>query len=347
MGQQIRSLQALRGIDCLAVVIFHTGTMPFGWAGVDLFFVLSGFVITWTQSKHLGRPSEFRGYLGRRLWRIYPPYWAYWVVALVAYRCFLGVPFGAYSGFPSCRNQLLLWPWSCRNHYLQVAWSLSYEVMFYLIFGLFVLAPRRWFPRLLALWTTAVIGRLVLAPVPATGEEWMPLYPLTLEFLTGCWAAMALQRGRAWAGPCLASGLIGLAGGLTLLAVRAGNVEGMHVAWRAAVLGPPIGLAVYGIAGLELAGRFRLPNWLCPIGDASYSIYLTHTTVGTVVAATTIAAGIGWPLSLPWALTLVAGQIAIGWLGYRCIESPLLRLAQRKKRSGREESAAIHSARAA
>src|SRR3954471_22825547 len=107
MSQQIRSLQALRGVACLAVVALHmsgyerlvaphrhlTGWTPtFGWAGVDLFFVLSGFIITWTQDKMLGQPAAVGSYLVRRLWRIYPLYWACWAFAAAVHIYLGGLP---------------------------------------------------------------------------------------------------------------------------------------------------------------------------------------------------------------------------------------------------------------
>jgi peptidoglycan/LPS O-acetylase OafA/YrhL len=88
---RLNNLQALRGVACLLVFFFHVAIgeagaghglnplVPFqyaGFAGVDLFFVLSGFVITRVNVRGLGDPARVAGYVTRRLWRIYPVYCA-------------------------------------------------------------------------------------------------------------------------------------------------------------------------------------------------------------------------------------------------------------------------------
>src|SRR5688572_474363 len=89
--RHLQNVQALRGAACLMVVVYHLQVWDaafgnptpvfrevrrFGFAGVDLFFVLSGFIITATNLRHVGRPAAVPGYLFRRLWRVYPTYWA-------------------------------------------------------------------------------------------------------------------------------------------------------------------------------------------------------------------------------------------------------------------------------
>src|SRR4051794_8004614 len=101
--------QALRRAASLLVLVFHaaqwelhngyTPALPlcypfefFGYAGVDLFFVLSGFVITWVSAKKLGDPRQVGGFLVRRAWRIFPLYWACWAGWALAYVFLLGQP---------------------------------------------------------------------------------------------------------------------------------------------------------------------------------------------------------------------------------------------------------------
>lgn len=345
LDSQIRSLQALRGVACLAVVALHLAgfeqtvwtprplanwARTFGWAGVDLFFVLSGFIITWTQDKHLGRPSAVGGYLLRRLWRIFPLFWACWLLALVVHVVICGVPVGGAVWAADCGKQLLLWPWDHGTPYVPVAWSLSYEVVFYIVFGVFMLVPRGWFVGLLAAWTAVVAGKLILMPPPGDGPTWLPVAPLTLEFITGCWTAVACRRFNGGAVPCLLAGVAGFVAGVACLGRWYAEIS----IWRAALLGPPCGLLVYGLIVLERGGRLRPPDWLCRIGDASYSIYLTHWTIGIVALAATG----GWPhsrLAHPfWVATLVAAMVGGGYLCYLGIERPLLRLARRRPAGG-------------
>jgi exopolysaccharide production protein ExoZ len=245
-------------------------------------------------------------------------------------------------------NQLMLWPWKWGYHYLPVAWSLSYEVLFYLTFGIFVGAPKRWFVPLLAFWTAVVaIKALLLPPPPVTVmPNWLPVAPLVLEFLAGCWAAVAVRRTSAGAGVCVWAGVAGIVSGLALLQAWLGFDVAPLSAWRAVLLAPPIGLFLYGATVLERTGRLRPPGLLCRIGDASYSIYLTHTAVGVVVTGAFLRRGI-WPVPAWAAVILAAGEVVIGYGCYLAIERPLLRLVQppagrrdRAPESENEQSAA-------
>jgi len=201
--------------------------------------------------------------------------------------------------------------------------------MFYLIFGLLILAPRRWSGGLLAGWTAAVVGRLAIAAEPTGGARaWMPLYPVSLEFLSGCLAAAAFRRRQACAGYSLMAGVVCLAASLAWIAGRLGLHGGVYAHWRGAVLGPPIALSVYGLAGLERTRRLSVPTFLCRIGDASYSIYLTHQIVGMIVIAEALRFGGTWPLPFLAAAAVACVQVGVGWLCYRWIEAPLLRLAR-------------------
>jgi peptidoglycan/LPS O-acetylase OafA/YrhL len=232
MGKEIRCLQALHGAACLAVVILHLGnweavTRPrwplllwsrtCGWAGVDLFFVLSDFIITWTQDRNVGRPSALGTYVCRRLWRIYSVCWACWGGAVLAYLLVWRVPVGNHSGVAACVNQLLLWPRDCGNHYSPVAWTLTYEDLFYIFFGAFIVTPRRWFIRLLSAWTVIVAANIVFRQPQADGPVWLPVAPLTFEFLMGCWAAIAYRRLARGTNPVLVSGVAGVVAGITIL----------------------------------------------------------------------------------------------------------------------------------
>lgn len=94
------TVQMLRGFAASAVVLFHllpfeqkylTGAtiMPdalvVGQAGVDIFFVISGFIVTTVSIDHAGRPLNSLDFLMRRFWRIYPTYWVYYAVLVAVY----------------------------------------------------------------------------------------------------------------------------------------------------------------------------------------------------------------------------------------------------------------------
>src|SRR5882672_10027835 len=91
MFRTLHNLQALRGAACLSVIVYHIwiwgkawydASTPilqevrwFGNGSLDVFFVLSGFLIPYTQAGQIGKPSEAPRFLLRRLWRVYPAYW--------------------------------------------------------------------------------------------------------------------------------------------------------------------------------------------------------------------------------------------------------------------------------
>lgn len=346
MSQRLDSIQALRGVACLAVVGFHltfwNGRLGmsvwgidsfrwFGYAGVDLFFVLSGFVMMLTNRKKIGQPAAVPGYLLRRFWRIYPTYWVTFAVALGAFLLLLP----GYENDPIWDGRLLpalaLSPW-VDNGVLGVAWTLSYEVMFYLIFGLLLLLPPRGMAIGLGLWAVSVAGALMF---PLVDSPWaMIVSPYCAEFLAGCLIAWFITRGvtgyrwsamlgaAAWAG-------VGLVAVSQAYDLPIDHVMGNHRI-RVLVWGVPAALLVYGLIACECRGFTRWPRRLLAIGDASYSIYLTHFPL--MVAAVLVAMQIHRTalLHLLWCLMTFAACVACGWLWYRLTEKPLLGVLGRR-----------------
>ena len=97
MHTKLNNLQGLRGVACLLVLGIHMGAWEhdfgvareflrpfrwFGFAGVDLFFVISGFIIAHTQAKTLGNARALPAFLFRRFWRVYPLFWLMMLIAV-------------------------------------------------------------------------------------------------------------------------------------------------------------------------------------------------------------------------------------------------------------------------
>src|SRR5437588_671898 len=158
VGRTYHNLQALRGVACLLVVVYHTASIEsryglpfsplnpvrwFGYAGVDLFFVLSGFIITATSRADLGRPGRLPRYAFRRAWRIYPAYWVALAVGVGVFAVLSPDPVFRTGWATDLRDALLLTPRPELCRFLPVAWTLSYELMFYLAFAALFLLPRR------------------------------------------------------------------------------------------------------------------------------------------------------------------------------------------------------------
>ncbi len=350
MKQTFHSLQALRGVAVLLVVWFHLwgweqsyglntpGFMEvrwFGFAGVDLFFALSGFVITHTQSQHLGRPAAVPGYLLRRLWRIYPTYWVTLALAALAFTFILKDPFLRYGWRDEWLHWLPLLPPPPDNRYIGPAWSLTYEIMFYLVFAVVMVFPRRLGPWLLAAW-----GLVVLAVLPSWkphGDPYLAtaLSPFILEFLGGCLVSVLVRRGVTGYGrTALALGLAYEAAAIAVvrsLTTDDWMVVTAHQHIRVTIYGPMAVLVVYGLAASELRGRAIAPRWLQRVGDASYSIYLIHAPLGWHAVIYGCLMPHNRTPHLAWLAMTFAACVAAGFALHYAAERPLLHLTKSRK----------------
>ncbi len=350
MREHYHNLQALRGVACLLVIGMHLWVREvefgvqtpifrviqwFGFAGVDLFFVLSGFLIASTNRKYLGQPSAVPSYLFRRAWRIYPTYWVTMAIS-ASYIC-------AISGEDelvrllgdSWPRWVLLIPDSSENVLVGQAWTLSYEILFYAAFGLLFVLPARWAAIVLGAWAAAVAIALAF-PEPQSPLAALPTSPFVLEFLGGCAISELANRGiRGRWRSALALGIAWPI--LAILLMTAASSESYISAIsshriRVLVFGPAAILLVYGMSAAEGRWPRQVPRWLLRIGDASYSLYLLHPTV----LASAMWVGVLVPHSrlshTLWLLGTFGGVLACGLLMHRLIEKPLLNLLKRKKK---------------
>ena len=349
MPSHLQNVQALRGIACLMVVWFHLlhwdtqfgrptpifrEVRWFGFAGVDLFFVLSGFIITATNRRDIGRPRAVPSYLFRRFWRLYPAYWA--AMALTA--AFFWVAFGHVASTPEAARDWPVWltilPGDVPNPLIPQAWTLGFEVMFYVTFGGLMLLPPRWAAAGLCAWAAGVVVALA-GPEAADPVATNPGSAFVFEFLGGCLVAWLAGRGerRGWR-IALALGLVYAVVGIVLVNVMIPKPFLHVMAWprpRVLIFGPPAVLIVYGCVAAEGRWPRRVPGWLLRIGDASYSLYLLHCTV--MVAC--VLVGTRLPHSrvphLLWLAGTFAAAVGSSLLFHRWVERPLLDLVKRKK----------------
>jgi len=317
------SIQYLRGAAALAVVAFHAlqwtgGGFEVGRAGVDVFFVISGFIM-WTIAD--GRAVSAGGFLWRRLTRVAP---AYWIATL-------GVA-GVALAWPAFLPQLRLgWahlglslafiphddPAGLPFPLLPPGWTLTYEAVFYLIFAAALLAPAR---------TRLALVAAGLAIVSFAGFWWRDAYPLganplMLEFAAGACLGRLARTGA----------LPGRRAGWAMLAAGVAAFVAMEAAgwtselWRPLVWGAPALLIVAGAVTIEARGGIGDCEPARGLGDASYSIYLWHLPAVALVAHT-IGFGRPW-LFVPLAM---ATSIAAGLAGRALVEKPLMALLRRR-----------------
>jgi exopolysaccharide production protein ExoZ len=324
--RRLIGLQYLRGLAALGVVAYHaadrSGThFPLGKAGVDLFFVLSGFLMRAITDER-SRPGPF---LSDRVKRIVPSYWI--VTSVMLGGALLGL-------FPAVR----LTVWHVAASYLMLpaispsngqvwpllvpGWTLEYELAFYLLFAAVLLLPRQ-----LQLGTlSAILLGLAITHAWIPGRQTM-LHFYTdahiLEFLAGLWLAAGWQRG--WLGEARAAYLLAGLAVVLLVAIPA--------IWPAApdvvAYGPSAWLIVAAMLARESEDR-DVPNIPLArlLGDASYSIYLWHTLAISVTLK--LADRLHIPAAMAVPLHFAAGTI-IGLLGYRLLERPIMLFFKRPK----------------
>jgi exopolysaccharide production protein ExoZ len=349
---RIHNLQALRGVACLLVFVFHLAFaeaqaggelakqayagLVFGQAGVDLFFVLSGFVITWVNADILGDHTRLVGYVGRRLWRIFPVYWVCWCAALPLVRWLGVIDLGQFLNPGKALRLLALLPTSDYNPVLPQAWTLNFEIVFYLAFAVFLFVPRRAFVPLLGLWLAGVVAALGLPPNAAmfTVRAFRPaawlLHPFVLEFLLGCFAAVAIRRG--WTGGArtiLMAGLLGFAAGAVVTCMD--PVAASPARWRVLLFGVPSSLIVFGAVAVERSQGWVLPRWLQICGDASYPIYLVHMVVLDVVRKNLGGLSDNWLGHVTRICLLIIAGLGTGFVVHAVVEQPLMNLVRRRR----------------
>ena len=304
----LRSIQYLRGLAALAVTAMHTGWTysGIGAAGVDVFFVISGFIMVHI-SRREAAPLAF---LRARALRVVPLYWTVTLVSLAARQD---------ADWPRVLTSLAFWPhagFDGRDYPVVIqGWTLNYEVFFYLSFAIALLlpAPRR----LLAL--TVLFGALILAGIalhPTGVAAGVYTRPLLLEFLAGAWLCRAWQRGLLPAGYGAAT--LAIAG---LLAFAAQVGIGPSGDWRCLTWGLPALLVVAGALGLEDGKKLPSLPGLLLLGNGSYALYLTHLLVQRPLQP------VLRPLPLPLALPLMlAACIMVALVVHFRVEQPLARM---------------------
>ena len=328
----------LRGVAALMVVWHHAAgqihgmsawvPVQFGTSGVDLFFVVSGFIMVVTTSSGTVTPFDF---WRRRLVRVVP---LYWLLTLLMVAAAMVTPslFKTLQIAPATLLQSLFFvPHFSRSFPGEVwpllvpGWTLNFEVFFYAVFGASLFLPgRSRLPALTACLLALVVTGAIFGPF-ATAPAQTYTHPMLLEFVAGAWIARLWLRGRLRLPIAVSIAMV--VAGAALLVLR--DL-------------PPFGYAMK-IAGaaLVVAGaltpRFdawEFKGWQA-VGDSSYSLYLTHLfTLGLLRVL--------WTRLFPappdaWSTVafMLVSLAACAWVGrwvYRVIELPWLRRLQSPRR---------------
>ena len=320
--QFLISIQYLRGLAAVAVIVWHTGwaRTVLGQVGVDIFFVISGFIMMLVSGTGV-TPIEFGL---KRLGRIAP---LYWIITLIT----------AYinnSSLLEVTKSLFFWPTGDFPIVLQ-GWSLNLEVSYYLLFSLLLVFNP--FVRLLLLCViivTLTVSSTYIYSQTQSIMNWSS--PLAIEFLAGVllfvfWKNYYIPVGiAAWISGAIA---------ITALA-KTYSLSSAPEAWtRVLIWGIPSLLIVSAGLGIERSKQLPKISTLLLLGEASYSVYLSHYLL--ILPLVSLLSNIWAPIGVT-IITLLTTLFGI--FVYRFIEKPLISftyfliksLQQRFERGNRE-----------
>lgn len=282
------SIQALRGIAALLVFWGHAiltldpkaaADVPtlYGPFGVDLFFVISGFVMVYSSEGLFGQRDAPIRFFARRLARIVPLYWAatsllvWFVVPYASTKAVLGSLFFA----PHIPAEAPL---------LFVGWTLIFEMFFYAVFTIALLAKRRF--TVVAGASVFLISFVLLGPAPGAAGFWSPpasssiaylADPIVIEFVFGMMIALVYRAG----------GRLSIGATISFIAVGfiwfAATVPSLPRPYSAGIAAALI-VAGMSLSSMSSPKGSRFIRALLFLGDMSYALYLTHLLSFSLVA---------------------------------------------------------------
>lgn len=330
--KKIPALDGLRGIAILLVFAFHyvpggitSHSLPkrivgalcgFGWSGVDLFFVLSGFLITGILWDTRSDPGYYKKFYARRALRIFPVFYLFAAILFPFGRWQLGhISFLLYVGFPVA----LIWPSLIHTPILVIhLWSLSAEEQFYLVWPSLIKKLRN--PLKMCVW--AIAGALILRIlfVVSGYGVWVYWFVLTRVDALGVGAGIALlmRRGvevRKFAAPVLVISSAALLA-FCVLCGTSFETTVMHTAGFSFLA---FGYGAVLVTALEYPYLFSL-SILRTFGKYSYGIYLFHFPLRPCFAV------LKPHLHLAYVPFCLAANLGIAALSFHLFEQPILNL---------------------
>jgi peptidoglycan/LPS O-acetylase OafA/YrhL len=360
-GIRIPELDGLRGLAILLVLGFHfiNNTLEdlpgkvcsflaqltsVGWAGVDLFFVLSGFLIGSILIRQKGSKNYFRTFYIRRLVRIIPNYYLLLVIFLLVNSAsyfqnnhFLlqnGSTIPIWSYFAIVHNFFMAWFHKMGNAALSITWSIGIEEQFYIIFPFVIyFMNKKWVPWFLLVTIFAAVFFRSLA------HHWIPPYvllPCRMDAISfGALLAyfhekgslqklMELYHKRMFL--CLMA-IIGVA---TLVFWRTHDLGIWRNTFLSIVFSTALLYALY--RNNNFFGIVLRMSWLRWVGKISYSLYLFHYLILGIfsqLGGNANGVGIYDTKGVLFALAALLASFVFAWLVYTYLEQPMVRLGKK------------------
>ncbi len=360
-SRHLPALDGIRGVAVLAVLLYHYAggnrshlapvrlgahMLKAGWAGVTLFFALSGFLITGILWDSFGKPHWARNFYARRSLRILPLYFLSLLLVLAG-AAFAGslhpalrriwIPALFLQNMPHLADLASSIPSPLTIFHF---WSLAVEEQFYLIWPfLLILQRSRKGALLLCLGVfllSACFRTLVWTTFAHPADFWQFLPSRAGELSLGSALAILYRSSRwnavqRWAPAAAALSLAGF----VLSSISAGTADLLNPLQN--ILGLPC-MTLFCVAAIALAlrpgaiQRLLSAAWLRWIGSLSYGIYVFHILLGAPFHALAVALcgsrGEAAVLSAQFVIVL-AGSIAAAWLSFHFFETPFLGLKER------------------
>jgi peptidoglycan/LPS O-acetylase OafA/YrhL len=329
--QRLQSIQAVRGVAANLVVLMHATNVsgaysgipslqtaalrfqPIGHLGVDLFFVVSGLIIG---QQVLRSRMSAQAFAWHRVLRIFPLYWITLVACIL-----LPLPEPPLRGFaPLLDNPAsLVLLTSTKLH--PVAWTLVFEIHFYIVAAFALIFPKR-AKNILLVWCLLQVALVMVAPQTAL-RSWRFATPVSLEFCLGLLIAfygryITIERPFTLIVTAFAL--------MYALATVYGEDIARNTLIRLVVLGVPAAYVIAAALAIERLGT-RIPAFLVTLGDVSYSTYVWHIPILALL----------WHLlpvrSIPGGLFFIAVSLTVCFVvsvaSFRFLEKPLIDFGRR------------------
>ena len=355
-GERRPELDGLRAIAILLVMFHHmaprSGALAWlgrasaeaGWMGVDLFFVLSGFLITCILCQSAGREHYYRSFLARRALRIVPLYLAYLACTAIASYRFAPAQWAAFLQWGGLTPYLLYCAnvWASIRHAqppiaeLTSLWSLQVEEQFYLAYPLVIAVcpSARLRPLLAACAALALAGRCIAAGLGASALTAYVNTPFRMDSLAlgGVVATLYLDGTlRRWTAACRGVCCLGAAVIVTLCATHRIYHEELIIRTAGFTI---IALTFAAVLALTLLGdsdaiarALRLPP-LVYSGQIAYGLYILHRPAWAIVHKASRILAVSPATEFVLGVALAYGLASLSW---HLFESKILKLKQRFK----------------
>ncbi len=363
---RLAELDGLRGIAILGVVVGHyLGEVPhgiraltFGWLGVDLFFVLSGFLIGGILLDHQRASNYFSTFYIRRTCRIFPLYFAVipaYLLFLHAFRpahpTWIDEPLPALSYLTYTQNFVMAWHGKPDMTSLFPTWSLAVEEQFYMLLPLIIyFTPRARLPLVLTiLILSANLLRIAYLFAPENRQlGTFVLLPCRWDMLfMGVVAAMVRRNPELWARATDREGrllkILVLCGGWILVPIALFSRYAGH-SWMH-IIGLPVVSVCFSaylllVISRESEGRTMRRPTLRFFGGISYGLYLIHQPIALILHGFLLDKPPDIGTGAQWLVTLLATAVSIGlaWVSFKFFETPFVKLGHRWRYDAAPES---------